>query len=166
MDSKLPTEDNKTVKKASAATGTDRSFIYAAPLVPSVVCVVMSASATMVLEVAKYGDCSDSNGESLQAYVVGAIILGYVFSLYHGFTMVGPSWGASGMSLLVYLTHAAAVMAWCIYGCVAVAVVTKDCMKTSLWHMSIALIVIQFAVATVSGVTTLRALCCTSKAKK
>jgi len=109
--------------------GLPQSSLFLVPLIPSVISMVMSLAGTIVLDVTLYNDCSDSNGQLLQAFVIGSVILGYAFSFYHGVTLVGPDWVSAKVSILVYITHASVLLCWSILGSTSVAMVSNDCVS-------------------------------------
>mmetsp|Transcript_11214 Transcript_11214/g.27571 ORF Transcript_11214/g.27571 Transcript_11214/m.27571 type:complete len:173 (+) Transcript_11214:339-857(+) len=115
-----------------------QSTLFILPLVPSVICMALSLCGMVVIDVADYSNCDDKNGESLQAFVIGSMILGYMYSFYHGLTMVGPDWISKKLSVFTYLIHAIIVLGWCIFGSVAVASVSDDCKRSPLWGMGVA----------------------------
>eukprot|EP00954_Amorphochlora_amoebiformis_P024572 1367301-Amorphochlora_amoeboformis.AAC.1 len=97
-------------------------------------------------------------GVRLEAWRVSAsIVLGYLYSFYHGFTLVGPDWMTkdSNFSVFFYLAHAILLLGWCIFGSVAASVVDKDCTRTSLFGMSVAFLVVYYLFSLVHIVLTL-----------
>uniref|UniRef100_A0A7S2TKA1 Uncharacterized protein n=1 Tax=Lotharella oceanica TaxID=641309 RepID=A0A7S2TKA1_9EUKA len=117
-------------------TSLPQSSLFVLPLIPSIICMILSLCGTAVMDVSDYSSCSDSKGESLQAFVVGCIVLGYLYSFYHGFSLVGPDWLSNIVSVMAYLVHALVLFGYCIFGSVAVAGVSSDCTKTALYGMA------------------------------
>ncbi|GAB5368148.1 hypothetical protein AAMO2058_001293500 [Amorphochlora amoebiformis] len=137
-----------------------QSTIFIIPLIPSIICMLFSVSATAVLDLTDFSACGSKRGESLQAFFIGSIVLGYLYSFYHGFTLVGPDWMTkdSNFSVFFYLAHAILLLGWCIFGSVAASVVDKDCTRTSLFGMSVAFLVVYYLFSLVHIVLTLLGL--------
>eukprot|EP00472_Partenskyella_glossopodia_P003006 CAMPEP_0197527596 /NCGR_PEP_ID=MMETSP1318-20131121/22273_1 /TAXON_ID=552666 /ORGANISM="Partenskyella glossopodia, Strain RCC365" /LENGTH=187 /DNA_ID=CAMNT_0043082339 /DNA_START=160 /DNA_END=723 /DNA_ORIENTATION=+ len=114
-------------------------------------CLGMAAVATLILDVSEpdLPFCKEKYQKwLLHSYVLGCIVLGYLYAAFHGFTMIGPEVIEPVVSLFIYFCFAVIFFLWSTYGSVAIGLQERgDCTHSSLYGVGIAYLIIYMIIA-------------------